>query len=387
MELACGEEIGGDAFEHRGKGRAFARIEALEHILGQAFDIGAHPGDDPAALVGQVEDARAAIGRVGLTLDPAGVLQPVDDAGKGDRLDLQPLGVEGLILVGLAVERQQQPRLRAGEAKAAHAFIEQAAQLARIVRESVADVGTHAWAYNKQAYHLQAGWRRAVKRASTGGMTLHADLFFSFRSPYSYLAIGRYRALAEEHDLTIALRTVLPIAIRDPSLLFTGNPNVGRYIFNDAARSAQMLGIPYRWPRPDPVVQNLATREIAADQPHIHRLCRLGQAAERAGRGLAFAHEVAAVIWSGTVDNWHEGNHLAEAAARAGLDFAALEAEAAGEAAALDKEIEANQAALEAAGHWGVPTLVFEGEPFFGQDRIAMAHWRMEQKGLVRRDA
>jgi 2-hydroxychromene-2-carboxylate isomerase len=218
-------------------------------------------------------------------------------------------------------------------------------------------------------------------------MTLHADLFFSFRSPYSYLAVGRYRALAEEYNLTIALRTVLPIAIRDPALLFTGSPNVGRYIFIDAARSAQMLGIPYRWPRPDPVVQNLMTREIAAEQPHIHRLCRIGQAAERAGRGLAFAHEVASVIWSGTVDDWHEGDHLAAAAARAGLDFAALEAEAAEDAAALDAEIAANQAALEAAGHWGVPTLVFEGEPFFGQDRIEMATWRMEQKGLMCRDA
>jgi 2-hydroxychromene-2-carboxylate isomerase len=218
-------------------------------------------------------------------------------------------------------------------------------------------------------------------------MTLHADLFFSFRSPYSYLAIGRYRAMAEEYDLAIALRTVWPIAIRDPSILFTGSPNVGRYIFIDAARSAQMLGIPYRWPRPDPVVQNLATREIAGEQPHIHRLCRMGQVAERAGRGIAFAHEVATLIWSGTVDDWHEGDHLAGAATRAGLDFAALEAEAANDAAALDAEIAANHTALEAAGHWGVPTLVFEGEPFFGQDRIAMAQWRMEQKGLARRDA
>jgi 2-hydroxychromene-2-carboxylate isomerase len=216
-------------------------------------------------------------------------------------------------------------------------------------------------------------------------MTLHADLFFSFRSPYSYLAIGRYRAMAAEYDLTIALRTVLPIAIRDPSILFTGSPNVGRYIFIDAARSAQMLGIPYRWPRPDPVVQNMMTREIAADQPHIHRLCRMGQAAERAGKGLAFADEVSRVIWSGTVDDWHEGDHLAQAAARAELDFGALAAEAADDAATLDAEIAANQAALEAAGHWGVPTLVFEGEPFFGQDRIAMAKWRMEQKGLEQR--
>ncbi|MCZ8136437.1 MAG: DsbA family protein [Porphyrobacter sp.] len=213
-------------------------------------------------------------------------------------------------------------------------------------------------------------------------MTLHADLFFSFRSPYSYLAIGRYRALAAEYDLTIALRTVLPIAIRDPSILFTGSPNVGRYIFRDAARVAEWLEIPYRWPRPDPVVQNLMTREIAAEQPYIHRLCRLGQAAERRGAGLAFADEVSKVIWSGTVDNWHEGDHLAGAAARAGLDLAELDAEAASDADALDAEIAANQAALEAAGHWGVPTLVFEGEPFFGQDRIALARWRMGQKGL-----
>ena len=216
-------------------------------------------------------------------------------------------------------------------------------------------------------------------------MTLQADLFFSFRSPYSYLAIGRYRAMAEEYDLAIALRTVLPIAIRDPSILFTGSPNVGRYIFIDAARSAQMLGSPYRWPRPDPVVQNLMTREIAADQPHIHRLCRMGQAAERRGKGLAFADEVSRVIWSGSVDDWHLGDHIAEACARAGLDFAELEGEAAADAAALDAEIAANQSALEAAGHWGVPTLVFQGEPFFGQDRIAMAQWRMEQHGLTRR--
>lgn len=216
-------------------------------------------------------------------------------------------------------------------------------------------------------------------------MTLNADLFFSFRSPYSYLAVGRYRRMAEEFDVAIALRTVLPIAIRDPSILFTGNPNVGRYIFMDSARSAQMLGIPFRWPRPDPVVQDFTTREIAAEQPYIHRLCRLGQAAERRGKGLAFADEVSRVIWSGTVENWHEGGHLAGAAARAGLDLAELDAEASRDAEALDAEIAASQDALEAAGHWGVPTFVFEGEPFFGQDRIAMAQWRMEQKGLEKR--
>jgi 2-hydroxychromene-2-carboxylate isomerase len=64
-----------------------------------------------------------------------------------------------------------------------------------------------------------------------------------------------------------------------------------------------------------------------------------------------------------------------------------LDAEAIKDAEVLDAEIAANQAALEAAGHWGVPTLVFDGEPFFGQDRIEMAVWRMQQKGLVARSA
>jgi 2-hydroxychromene-2-carboxylate isomerase len=216
-------------------------------------------------------------------------------------------------------------------------------------------------------------------------MTLKADLFFSFRSPYSYLAIGRYRQMCEEYDLDITLRTVLPIAIRDPDILFTGNPNVGRYIMLDCIRAGQFLGIPIRWPRPDPVVQNLMTREVSSDQPHIFRICRLGQAATRRGKGLAFAAEAAGLIWSGAIDGWNEGDHLAGAATRAGLDFAELEAEAETDAVALDAEIADNQAALEAARHWGVPTLVFEGEPFFGQDRIDMVRWRMEQKGLAKR--
>lgn len=90
------------------------------------------------------------------------------------------------------------------------------------------------------------------------------------------------------------------------------------------------------------------------------------------------------MIWGGQ-ENWHEGDHLARALVEAGLDPLEIETEVAANAATLDEEIAANQNALEAAGHWGVPTLVFDGEPFFGQDRIDMVNWRMEQKGLARR--
>lgn len=215
-------------------------------------------------------------------------------------------------------------------------------------------------------------------------MTLQADVFWSFRSPYSYLAMRRYRALTEEYDLTLNLRPVYPLAIREPNFFERNHPNWLRYTFLDAFRLSQYLGLPMAPPKPDPIVQNIATREIAKEQPHVFRLLRTGQAAARRGKGLAYADEVSQLIWGGTQD-WHQGDHLRDAAARAGLDLAELDAEALAQPDELDAELAGNQAALEAAGHWGVPTLVFDGEPFFGQDRIDLALWRMKQKGLVER--
>ena len=215
-------------------------------------------------------------------------------------------------------------------------------------------------------------------------MTLSADLYFSFRSPYSYLSIGRYRAMTEEYDVDIALRPVYPLAVRQPDFFERNHPNWLRYTMIDMIRVAQFHGIPFGAPRPDPIIQDMATRKIAEDQPYIRRITRLGQAAARRGKGLVFAHEAARLIWGGA-ENWHEGNHLANAAEAAGLYLAELDAEVEAEADTLDEEIAANQKALEAAGHWGVPTLVFDGEPFFGQDRIEMAQWRMKQKGLEKR--
>jgi 2-hydroxychromene-2-carboxylate isomerase len=212
-------------------------------------------------------------------------------------------------------------------------------------------------------------------------VTLYADLYWSFRSPYSWLAIDRYRAMTQAFDLEIALRPVYPLAIRQPDFFEKNHPNWLGYALRDVARLSQHLNVPIARPRPDPIVQDMATRRIAADQPYIFRLVRLGQAAARRGASLAFCAEVARLIWGGT-ENWHEGGHITGAAAQAGLDLAELDAEAVADAEALDAEVAANQAALEAAGHWGVPTLVFEGEPFFGQDRIDVALWRMQSRGL-----
>jgi 2-hydroxychromene-2-carboxylate isomerase len=213
-------------------------------------------------------------------------------------------------------------------------------------------------------------------------VTLSVDVFWSFRSPYSYLATPQLVALREQYDLEVVVRPVLPIAVRIEGFFKRVNPLWPPYLARDIFRLAQMQGTPVRWPRPDPIVMDIASGEVPADQPYIYRVTRMGQAAAEAGKGLAYISEVGSLIWSGSTDNWHEGDHLAKAAERAGLDPEALEATARDEADRLDAAIEANQKALETAGHWGVPTMVFDGEPFFGQDRLDVLVWRMKQRGL-----
>lgn len=216
-------------------------------------------------------------------------------------------------------------------------------------------------------------------------MSLSFDLFWSFRSPYCYLALPRILEINEAYDVEVNVRPVYPIAVRSPDFFKRVHPNYRRYHLLDSKRVAEYLGIPYRRPVPDPIVQDMETNEISREQPYIYRLTRLGAAAVLAGRGLSFLDHVSRVLWDGTVNDWDRGAHLADAIARTGLDLNALDREITADPSKYDTLIERNQNALLTAGHWGVPTMVFEGEPFFGQDRIGLLVWRMQQKGLCKR--
>lgn len=210
------------------------------------------------------------------------------------------------------------------------------------------------------------------------------DVYWSFRSPYSYLVTPNLEKLATDYAIQLNLRVVLPIAVRAKDSLFDGsNRKPALYIVMDSLRRAKFLGMPMIFPpKPDPVVQNYETLQVDAHQPLIMRLAKLGVEAQRREKGLAFAKEVSTLIFGGT-ENWDQGDHIAKAAQVVGLDLRDMEA-------SIDsgdhlEEIERNHAALDAAGHWGVPTMVVRGEPFFGQDRIDTLRWRLDQLGLKRK--
>lgn len=210
------------------------------------------------------------------------------------------------------------------------------------------------------------------------------DVFWSFRSPYSYLATKRLRALPERWRVRVRPRPVYPLAIRTPDFFASIRPQWTPYLMRDIFRLSEYLGLPLAPPTPDPVVMNMATREIAAEQPYIHRLTRLGLLACEAGDGpgWAFLDEVSSLIWSG--QPWTDGTALADAAARAGFELAELDARAEAERERLAHEIEANQAEQD-RHHWGVPLMVFDDEAFFGQDRIDLLEWRLDRAGIARR--
>ncbi|MBB6523819.1 DsbA family protein [Pseudoteredinibacter isoporae] len=212
-------------------------------------------------------------------------------------------------------------------------------------------------------------------------MSAVVDVFFSFRSPYSYLVTPDLLKLRDDYHVEVKLRPVLPIALRAKEAVFDdpqGQKKVS-YILTDAFRRADYLGMKITWPSPDPIVQDLSTFEVAEEQPYIYRLSALGVAAERLGKGIDLAYVISHLIFGGT-EGWDKGDHMKKALASVDIDLDTLEAN-------LDleeclKEVEHNQTLLDESGHWGVPTMAFNGEPFFGQDRIDTLRWRLDQHGL-----
>jgi 2-hydroxychromene-2-carboxylate isomerase len=132
------------------------------------------------------------------------------------------------------------------------------------------------------------------------------------------------------------------------------------------------------------VAMNLSTGEVPKEQPYISRLTRLGVAAAERGRGLQLLREVSAIIFGGTRDG-HLGDHLANAVKRAGLDLSELDRDIEANKERFEAIITDSEAAQKRSGHWGVPLMVVDNEPFFGQDRFETLKWRLEQKGLKKR--
>lgn len=207
------------------------------------------------------------------------------------------------------------------------------------------------------------------------------EIYWSFRSPYSYLAIDRLCAIKASFDVKVKFRPVRPLAMREPDFFEKGRKQFVPYLMRDFPREAERLGLAFGLPNPDPIDMDMASGKVAPAQPRMERIMALGVAACAEERGLEFARAVSSRVWTGKP--WADDDALAEAAAEAGLDLAALGHWADANAEKIAAEIEANEAA-QLVHHWGVPLMVLDSEPFFGQDRLDSLFWRLEMLGLKR---
>lgn len=181
-------------------------------------------------------------------------------------------------------------------------------------------------------------------------MTRRIDFFFSFRSPYSYLAAPRAFALADAHDVDVVFRGVVPMAMRGQSV-----PQAKRlHTLRDAKREAQRLGMPFGRIH-DPLGAG-ATRCLLVAEHAVD-----------AGRVRPFVLGASRAIWAQAVDVATDAG-LRGVCEDAGLEWAACLAALTDPA--LQERVGADTQALGALGHWGVPVFVLDGELYWGQDRI-----------------
>ncbi len=208
------------------------------------------------------------------------------------------------------------------------------------------------------------------------------EIYWSFRSPYSYLAIDRLADIGRDYEIDVDFRPVRPLAMREPDFFERGRKQFLPYLFKDVLRESQRLGIPFMPPNPDPIDMDLASGTVASAQPIMDRIMGLGIAAAAQARGIEFARCASRSIWGGVAD-WHETEQLAKTLGAAGFELEALAAWAKDNEETIRKTIIRNEAA-QLNHHWGVPLMVLDGEPFFGQDRLESLVWRLDGLGLKR---
>jgi len=194
------------------------------------------------------------------------------------------------------------------------------------------------------------------------------DYFDSMSSPWTYLGHLRFMNLAHRFGLTIRHK---PMDLLKVWSVSGGLPLKQRarqrqaYRHQELRRWSELLGLPCNL---EPAYHPVADR----------RACYMVISAMQ--RGLdwsALSNAILRAVW---VEDRDIADHatLVAIANENSMDGQALLA--ATEDAAVQAEYQSNTEEAIRIGVFGAPTYVFDGELFWGQDRLQMLEWRLTQK-------
>jgi 2-hydroxychromene-2-carboxylate isomerase len=176
-------------------------------------------------------------------------------------------------------------------------------------------------------------------------------LFYSFRSPYSWLGFHRARRALPALDVELRCVPVFP----PPGMVTasTSTPQRLAYTLEDSARVAAAYGLTVRWPE-----------EVDVDWVRPHACAYW---AAEAGRGEDFIAAAFAARFERAQD-LGAAAVLRGVAAEIGLDGDAC-VTATGDPQ-RHRQVWQGMAEAQASGVFGVPTFVFAGKMFWGNDRL-----------------
>lgn len=175
------------------------------------------------------------------------------------------------------------------------------------------------------------------------------ELFYSMRSPYSYLSLQRIYDIADAFGIELQLRPVLPMVMRGMKV-----PRAKLlYIAKDTIREAERLGIPFG-NMADPV------------GPGTERCLAVFKYAESEKRARDFLLNAGIAIWSEAIDVATDAG-MRKVTGRTGLFWP--DVEAAMRCEDWRESIDANRDSMMNSGSWGVPTIRMGDFVAWGQDR------------------
>ncbi|MFV8752089.1 2-hydroxychromene-2-carboxylate isomerase [Nannocystaceae bacterium ST9] len=181
------------------------------------------------------------------------------------------------------------------------------------------------------------------------------EFWFDFISPYAYLAWTQIAGLAERHGRALELRPVLFASLLDHwgQLGPAEIPPKRIHTFKQVLRRAHDLGVPLSAPPAHPFNPLLGLRLASLELPEAQRralIDRLYRAVWAGGPGISDSAVVAGLL------------------SEIGLDAAALMTAA--NAPETKQRLLAGKHDAIARGVFGVPTMIVDGELFWGVDDL-----------------
>ncbi|HVP28428.1 MAG TPA: 2-hydroxychromene-2-carboxylate isomerase [Myxococcota bacterium] len=185
------------------------------------------------------------------------------------------------------------------------------------------------------------------------------EIYFDYRSPFAYLLSEVIEEVATRHGVTPVWKPVDLHVLADSDQPAYG-PSKAAYVVTDARRTAEYYGVPILPPQPFPVSSNLALRTAIVARQH--------------DAFDAFHRAVFRAAWVEQRDIGSEAV-LADVIRGVGGDPAAWLARA----RSLDVDDRLREFSTEARERkvFGVPTMLLDGEMFWGVDSLPQLEWRL----------